>query len=268
VALPHRRYSPYFLVRVKQTVRVPEVEDWLGREFGGLVSSVTVVNKEDLDLPNHLSGLLQPYVKLSFRNVTDLMSVRKVILPAVATNKRRAANAEAYENIGMVDANAAAAGASTAFSGRSGGRTDKRRRADQILDSFVDIREYDVPFTQRVQIDLGLRVGLWYEVRPEAGSISCDFTERKDLVGRPLMKVLAFDIETAKAPLKFPNPEVDRVIMISLMLDGKGLLIVNRDVRIAPALVVLLAAASLRYGVGSLHRFCYPSSPSAPAYRS
>lgn len=42
--------------------------------------------------------------------------------------------------------------------------------------------------------------------------------------------VLAFDIETTKAPLKFPDAVVDQVMMISYMIDGQGFLITNREI--------------------------------------
>jgi DNA polymerase epsilon subunit 1 len=41
-------------------------------------------------------------------------------------------------------------------------------------------------------------------------------------------RVLAFDIECEKAPLKFPNAETDRIFMISYMVKGQGFLIINR----------------------------------------
>lgn len=48
--------------------------------------------------------------------------------------------------------------------------------------------------------------------------------------------VLAFDIETTKLPLKFPDAETDQIMMISYMIDGQvsGCLLeyelsVNRD---------------------------------------
>jgi len=40
--------------------------------------------------------------------------------------------------------------------------------------------------------------------------------------------VLAYDIETTKLPLKFPDPETDNIMMISYMIDGQGYLICNR----------------------------------------
>lgn len=41
------------------------------------------------------------------------------------------------------------------------------------------------------------------------------------------MKIMAFDIETSKDPLKFPDAEKDEVMMISLMYEGEAFLIVN-----------------------------------------
>ena len=42
--------------------------------------------------------------------------------------------------------------------------------------------------------------------------------------------VFAFDIETTKLPLKFPDASFDQVMMISYMIDGQGFLITNREI--------------------------------------
>lgn len=42
--------------------------------------------------------------------------------------------------------------------------------------------------------------------------------------------VLAFDIETTKLPLKFPDAVIDQIMMISYMIDGQGFLITNREI--------------------------------------
>lgn len=41
---------------------------------------------------------------------------------------------------------------------------------------------------------------------------------------------MAYDIETTKAPLKFPDQQHDQVMMISYMIDGQGFLITNREI--------------------------------------
>ena len=42
--------------------------------------------------------------------------------------------------------------------------------------------------------------------------------------------VLAYDIETTKLPLKFPDAVIDQIMMISYMIDGQGFLITNREI--------------------------------------
>lgn len=55
-------------------------------------------------------------------------------------------------------------------------------------------------------------------------------TQLLDRVKRADPVVIAYDIETTKAPLKFPDQAVDQVMMISYMIDGQGYLIINRDI--------------------------------------
>ena len=74
-------------------------------------------------------------------------------------------------------------------------------------------------------------MGLWYSVNVHEGETS--ITSRPDLTaawGRAEPRVLAFDIECTKEPLKFPNAEYDSIYMISYMIDGEGFLIVNREI--------------------------------------
>jgi DNA polymerase epsilon subunit 1 len=54
---------------------------------------------------------------------------------------------------------------------------------------------------------------------------------RADLVQRAEPRICAFDIETTKLPLKFPDSSYDAVMMISYMIDGQGYLVINREVR-------------------------------------
>lgn len=54
--------------------------------------------------------------------------------------------------------------------------------------------------------------------------------QRPDLLQRAEPRICAFDIETTKLPLQFPNAEFDQVFMISYMLDRQGFLIINREV--------------------------------------
>jgi DNA polymerase epsilon subunit 1 len=93
---------------------------------------------------------------------------------------------------------------------------------------MIDIREYDVPYHMRWLIDTETRCGWWYNVKASGGEVT--LTHRADLLARGEVRVCAFDIETTKLPLKFPDAEFDQVFMISYMLDGQGYLIINREV--------------------------------------
>jgi DNA polymerase epsilon subunit 1 len=48
---------------------------------------VETVDKEDLELANHLAGHQRRYLKLKFNNVGDMMNVRKELQPLVAANQ-------------------------------------------------------------------------------------------------------------------------------------------------------------------------------------
>lgn len=66
---------------------------------------------------------------------------------------------------------------------------------------------------------LDIRIGKWYTVEAKHGIISIKCIE--DRLKRPDPVVLAFDIETTKMPLKFPDPLIDQVMMISYMIEGQ-----------------------------------------------
>ncbi len=57
-----------------------------------------------------------------------------------------------------------------------------------------------------------------------------EFSRRADLLQRAEPRIVAWDIETTKLPLQFPNAEYDQVFMISYMVDKRGYLICNREV--------------------------------------
>jgi DNA polymerase epsilon subunit 1 len=172
------------------------------------VAAVSAVSKKDLDQANHLCTGPASMLKIQFRNVEDMLSVRRVILPRVQKNKEQQEAIEAYAH----------------------GQEDAIASTTDVLDTLTDIWEYDVAYVTRVTIDTGFRVGLWYDIKAQPGSKGVEMVERKELEQRPLMKTMAFDIETTKLPLKFPNAEVDQIMMISYMLDNQGFLIVNREV--------------------------------------
>ena len=50
------------------------------------------------------------------------------------------------------------------------------------------------------------------------------------MIERPDFRIMAFDIETSKLPLKFPDSKIDNIMMISINIDGASFLITNRSV--------------------------------------
>ncbi len=64
---------------------------------------------------------------------------------------------------------------------------------------------------------------------------------RSDLLQRAEPRICAWDIETTKLPLQFPNAEYDQVFMISYMLDKQGYLITNREVSVCVCVCVCMS---------------------------
>ena len=79
-------YDPYFLIAVRKG-KETEVEEWCRRKFEGVVKGVKRIEKEDLQMPNHLLGYRRIFLQLAFENVGDLLSVRKIIMPIAEKNK-------------------------------------------------------------------------------------------------------------------------------------------------------------------------------------
>ena len=80
----------------------------------------------------------------------------------------------------------------------------------------------------RVATDLDIRIGKWYTVEAKHGTTTLTCIEERIQRADPV--VLAYDIETTKLPLKFPDAVIDQVMMISYMIDGQGFLITNREI--------------------------------------
>ena len=168
-----RTYEPYFFLLVKEKY-LAEVEEFLRRTFGKEISSISTVEKEDLDLVNHLSGLKRRYMKVGFLTIQALLSVRGKLMGKIKKNRRRLGIEETYSDMHQGDA----------FD-QDGGEAGHQK---DFADFIYDIREYDVTYYQRVAIDLGFRVGLWYEVRFEGGAIILE--NKPEIMARAALKVI------------------------------------------------------------------------------
>lgn len=57
------------------------------------------VEKEDLQLPNHLLGHRRTFLQLNFANVSHLLDVRKTLLPLAEKNKKNVNVMDTYAEI-------------------------------------------------------------------------------------------------------------------------------------------------------------------------
>lgn len=194
-------FKPYMFIFLNESIRSQYndmdrlfngISEWSKRELGG-VTDTKIVEREDLGLENHLTGLKKRMIKVTFGCEQEMNQARFRLNRLLQSNRAR------FGDNGDFD-------------------------SENFEDFIYDIREFDVPFHTRVMIDFDLRVGKWY-IYNEG-----EYSLYKDRETFPDPVVLAFDIETCKAPLKFPDADVDAVMMISYMIDGEGFLITNREI--------------------------------------
>jgi DNA polymerase epsilon subunit 1 len=215
------KFDPYFLIDIAKG-RESEVEEWL-RKFleTAYIKSITRISKEDLALPNHLVGLRNNLIKLSFHNIQDLLVARRLLAPIITENKKKSDTRDIYlaMNFDINNING------TDMYMKNGSKPEIIADPSTLIN---DVREYDVPYHVRVSIDADVRVGKWYDVYVKHSEVTLVEDKEKIAFADPV--VLAFDIETTKAPLKFPEASIDQIMMISYMIDGEGFLITNREI--------------------------------------
>ncbi|KAI5954179.1 POL2 [Candida jiufengensis] len=198
------QYDPYFFIDIISSEFQSEVEEWMRKYLETCnVKSFGRVIKEDLSLPNHLLGLKKNLIKLTFHNIQDLLAARRLLNPIIKENQLKKESRDMFNFTKKIDA------------------SDPSKLVS-------DIKEYDVPYHVRVSIDKQVRVGKWYNVYAKHSKV--ELVEDKELIAFADPVVLAFDIETTKAPLKFPDAKIDQIMMISYMIDGEGFLITNREI--------------------------------------
>jgi DNA polymerase epsilon subunit 1 len=207
-------YEPYFLIAVKVNHEA-EVEEFLRRKFEGVVRHLSRVQLEDLRMPNHLTGYRRTFVKVTFSNTSDLFETKRFLAPLVEKNKSKLDAMDVYNEVAA----------------QNFYDDDEELLASAKQDpteAIIDLREYDVPYQVRVAIDKDIRIGKWYDVTAKHGQVTFNVVESRITRADPV--VMAYDIETTKLPLKFPDAAVDQIMMISYMIDGEGFLITNREI--------------------------------------
>ncbi|CEL95962.1 unnamed protein product [Vitrella brassicaformis CCMP3155] len=218
------RYAPYFYVEVAQEAGVVQwVVDFLDKKFGkhlvgmGEGPRPEKVLKEDLAMEDHLrKGNSKTFIKLTFRTVEDLQEVKREINGILKANERK--------QKGKIPTTSAADEFANLLGRRAGGYDDTT--------AIRGLYEADVLYVQRVCIDNDIRCGKWYTFEwnpPNNLKLRC--LEGNGVVHvRPEVRCLAWDIETTKEKLKFPDATYDEIMMVSYMMDGAGFLIVNRAI--------------------------------------
>ena len=244
-------YDPYFLIAARRG-KEAEVEEWVRRKLEGAIKSVRRLEKEDLSMPNHLLGYRRTYLELRFANVGDLLSARKVILPVAEKNKRNMNAMDTYAEV----ARSVSTGEGELFANTIVVRmlvliftttmnlmADLTRLRTQAISSLISgstmfltmfefasikVSRYYLCLLQDLLNEADIRIGKWYTVEANHGVISLTCLEERLQRADPV--VLAYDIETTKLPLKFPDSSFDQIMMISYMIDGAGFLITNREI--------------------------------------
>ncbi|CAG8516863.1 18561_t:CDS:10 [Acaulospora morrowiae] len=208
-------YNPYFYVQ-SQPGKENEVIEYLRRTYDQHIYKSSIVSKQDLKKANHLIDGKRDYVKLEFWNVPDLLFVRNKLLRIAKENQKKLDAINVYKD----------------HASTHGKKYKESESLDESANFIIDVRECDIPYYQRVAMDLDIRVGQWYVVTavPQDDGVQVSLRHREDLKHRIEPVILAFDIETTKKPLNFPDKNQDFIMMISFMVNGKGFLITNRDI--------------------------------------
>uniref|UniRef100_A0A158Q8A2 DNA polymerase epsilon catalytic subunit n=1 Tax=Elaeophora elaphi TaxID=1147741 RepID=A0A158Q8A2_9BILA len=186
---------------------------YLSKKYANVITT-DIVEKEDLDLKNHLSGLKRTYLKISFPSLSELLKFKKDITPILRRNQEREKQTTSYTNLLT----------------RHLGSREVLFDEGGVLEKIVDLREHDLPYQMRVCIDMEVFVGLWYRVTGRDFDRKPKITRHPTLIDPPEPIILAYDIEVTKFPLKFPDSAFDEIMMISYMVNGNGFLIINRQI--------------------------------------
>lgn len=195
-------FFPSLIVECKKEIN--GVEEYLRRKYEGHIHNTEIVERVDVKEFNHLNKPPREYLKVYFRTEPGFQQCLKNLKEVVQGGMK-----SRYRNETYVD-------------------YFQETCVEDVTGEIIQIHEYDIPYEVLVGNEHGVRCGRWYSISydGELYKIVSD-TER---IVYPDLRVFAFDIETTKQPLKFPNAEFDQVMMISIMTEEFGELIVNREI--------------------------------------
>ncbi|KAF7458255.1 DNA polymerase epsilon catalytic subunit [Cryptosporidium felis] len=197
-------FRPYFYLEARKGADIHWMLTNLEHKYRESSVEFSSILKEDLTLENHLIGEKRELIKASFNNVRDLVTIRNEIL-------------DSMKKFGEMT------------KGEAGFMPEPQNTGIDVLGFVSEMYEYDVQYETRVLIDNCISIGMWYESlrwTHELLELKC----LEEDTSAPDLRCLAWDIETTKDPLKFPNVEKDQIMMISCMFEGQGYLITNREI--------------------------------------
>ncbi|ELA42787.1 uncharacterized protein VICG_00102 [Vittaforma corneae ATCC 50505] len=195
-------YFPSIIVECKE--ELSSVEGYLKKRYEGCIQSTEVVEKIDVKEYNHLNKPPKKFLKLYFRTETSFQECIKNLKDVILESTKNRYKNEIYSDL------------------------FQEKCANDIASEIIQIHEYDIPYEIHVGNEHKIRCGCWYEISYDGESYKIELDKQK--IAYPDLRIFAFDIETTKPPLKFPNPESDQVMMISIMTDEFGELITNRQI--------------------------------------
>ncbi|KAI5180633.1 DNA polymerase epsilon subunit 1 [Nematocida sp. AWRm80] len=185
------------------------IEEYLMNKHKGLIKSIETVEKTNLKRPNHLDAsedkLKEEYLSVLCHSEQSMFELKREMFEQIKKNRQQAKD----EQTMLLFA--------------------KNKRPEipwQPETGILEIHEYDISVGIQMGIEKRLNAGKWYHVEYK-GEYQITESERVIL---PDLRIFTFDIETTKEPLKFPNMDTDKIMMISVMSTLQGWLLVNREI--------------------------------------
>lgn len=193
-------YYPSFLLKASD---YDAVEEYMRRKYSDGVRRMERVGRVDFREYNHLNEPPGVFLLVEFRTETGFNNAVRNVRQVVARNRsRRSEDPDCGDLL-------------------------EDSKVENAEDSLLAIHEYDIPVEICVANKLDIRCGKWYGFCYDGERY---VIERSSRIVFPDLRILAFDIETSKKPLKFPNADSDEIMMISVRTESGGELIVNRKV--------------------------------------
>lgn len=160
-------YYPTFLVECPRN-GLSDVEEYFMKKYEGKIRSTESVHRNDVTEHNHLNKPPKNFVKIYVRTESDFLQIIKDHIYQMKDEEDNIYDQYAVDG-------------------------DK---------TIYRLYEYDIPLEVQVANAFNIRCGAWYDVKYNGSKYKLTRNAR---VVYPDLRIMAYDIETTKPPLKFPN---------------------------------------------------------------